>query len=74
MEVSGNTINADGIRMGTAAFLSGYAAPDFPFTDTVSVVLHRGLSADSVPDPSSGISGIPLLCHIQAGQIEHLFQ
>ena len=29
--ISGYTIDADGIRMGTAAFLSGCAAPDFPF-------------------------------------------
>ena len=54
---SGNIIDADGIRMGTAAFLSEYAAPDFPFTDTGSAVLRRGLSAGSVPGPSFGISG-----------------
>ena len=41
--ISGNTIDADGIRLGTAAFFT-VRCPRLSFsTDTVSVVPHRGL-------------------------------
>ena len=59
---SGNTLNADGIRLGRLPF---HLEPPwlFLFINTVSAFLRIGRSAGSAPGPSRGISGyISLWC------------
>ena len=59
----GNTMDADGISLGTVALF--YCAlpqaflmkPNFYFTDTVSAALHRGQWVDWSPGPSYGNAG-----------------
>ena len=60
LEFSGNTLNADGIRLGRPPF---HLEPPwlFLFINTGSAFPHTGRSAGSVPGPSPGISASTFL-------------
>ena len=73
--LSGNTIDADGIRLGTAAPFHGVLPQ--PFLMILQILcqplsVEHGQLAEDL-DPASVALG-PFLCHILACQIKHLFQ